>query len=55
MSLKQALSETRDLEDFEVERLIYKMRDRVLCGENPMDLLDELELDSEYIFDLLDF
>ena len=38
----------------EVKEIIDEMKERVLEGENPDDLLYEIGLEPDYVFDLLD-
>lgn len=38
----------------EAQEIINEMKERVLEGENPDDLLYEIGLEPDYVFDLLD-
>tara|TARA_S200002703_G_C3802892_1_gene248271 strand:- start:7532 stop:7699 length:168 start_codon:yes stop_codon:yes gene_type:complete len=38
----------------EAQEIIDEMKERVLEGENPDDLLYEIGLEPDYVFDLLD-
>ena len=38
----------------EAKEIIDEMKERVLEGENPDDLLYEIGLEPDYVFDLLD-
>lgn len=51
--LKQVFIHRDQMSIGEADRLIEEMRERVMQGENPEDLLYEVGLEPDYIFDLL--
>jgi len=54
--LKKALMTSQDITGLEANKIISEMKDRVLDhGEDPEEVLYEEGLESDYIFDLLDF
>jgi len=52
--LKQALITGKDMSPTEADEAIEEMRNQVLEGEDPEELLYEQGLEPDYIFDLLD-
>lgn len=54
--LKQILMERDGLSSIEAEDILDDLGDLVLSGENPEELLfDELGLEPDYLFDLLEY
>jgi len=51
--LEKVLTERDGLTQEEADEQIAEMRKRMLEGENPEELLWEVGLESDYIFDLL--
>lgn len=53
MKLKEALMNSQDLSEQEAEDLISEMKERVLEGENPEEVLREEGLEPDYFFELI--
>lgn len=54
--LKQILMERDGLTEIEAEDILNDLGDLVLAGENPEELLlDELGLEPDYLFDLMEY
>jgi len=51
--LKEVLITRDDMTADEADELITELRERMLDGESPEDLLNEIGLEPDYIFDLL--
>jgi hypothetical protein len=55
MGLIQVLIRRGDVEDVsEAKEMVNEMKQRVLDGEDPEEILYEIGLEPDYIFDLLD-
>lgn len=53
--LVRVLMQRDDLTQEEAEEMVQEAKERVIDGEDPEEvLLEELELEPDYIFDLLD-
>jgi len=52
--LKQALITGQDMSAKSADESIEEMKERVMEGENPEEVLEDFGLESDYIFDLLD-
>jgi hypothetical protein len=53
MSLLQALMDTQELSKMEALEVINEMKERIVDGENPEEILFEEGLEPDYIFDLI--
>jgi len=53
MSLRNALIASQDLNEIEANALIEEMRERIIEGENPEEVLYSEGLEPDYIFDLI--
>ena len=53
-TLEKVLIVRDQLTIVEAKEIIDEMKERVLEGENPDDLLYEIGLEPDYVFDLLD-
>lgn len=53
MQLKEALMERDDISEAEAEDIIREMRERVLDGEDPEEILYENGLEPDYVFELI--
>ena len=54
MSLRNVLILGKDLNEIEADVLIEEMKERVIEGEDPEEVLYEEGLEPDYVFDLLD-
>lgn len=52
--LKTILMRRDGMDPIEAEDAIFEMRERVLEGEDPEDVLYEIGLEPDYIFDILE-
>ena len=52
--LKKVLMQRDELSSDEADDLIADMKQQVLDGENPDDVLYDIGLEPDYVFDLLD-
>lgn len=52
-TLKQVLMRRDDMSDEEASALISEMTERVWDGENPEEVLYEIGLEPDYVFDLM--
>ena len=55
MTLKQVLMNRDNLTNSEAEESISEMRERMFQGEDPEELLEEIGLEPDYVFDLIGF
>jgi hypothetical protein len=53
--LKQILIERDEMTSDEADEFISEMKNRVFEGENPEELLYEIGLEPDYIFDILPY
>ena len=53
MQLKETLMERDDISEAEAEDIIREMRERVLDGEDPEEILYENGLEPDYVFELI--
>ncbi len=53
MQLKETLMERDDISEAEAEDIIREMRERVLGGEDPEEILYENGLEPDYVFELI--
>jgi len=53
MDLKQALINGQDMSATEADEAIAEMREQILEGENPEEVLFDIGLEPDYIFDLI--
>jgi hypothetical protein len=51
--LKQALITGQDMSANAADEAIEEMKERVMEGENPEEVLEDFSLESDYIFDLI--
>jgi len=54
MKLREALNSKYENNDFLVNDIILEMRERVLSGEDPEEVLYDEGLEPDYVMDLLD-
>jgi hypothetical protein len=54
MNLKEALINGQDMSASEADEAIAEMRERILEGENPEEVLFDMGLEPDYIFDLIE-
>ena len=52
--LKRVLMNRDEMTDSEANELIHEMKDRVYEGENPEEILYEIGLEPDYIFDIIE-
>lgn len=52
--LKQVLMKRDEMTSEEADEMIREMREEVYAGSNPEDVLYDIGLEPDYIFDLLD-
>jgi len=55
MKLKEALIIGQDMSATEAEEAIKEMQEQVLEGENPDDVLHDMGLEPDYIFEIIPF
>jgi hypothetical protein len=53
MSLLQALMDAQELSKMEALEVINEMKERIVDGENPEEILFEEGLEPDYVFDLI--
>jgi hypothetical protein len=54
MTLQQALMNSQDLSEEEADEMIKEMKERMLNGEDPEEILFDEGLEPDYVMDLLD-